>query len=240
MTTNIEEKIELEIWEVLQQLKRDILLTAQNRRTIYEVIEYHNNNGYPDLDSQRKIIYKLDDLRIINIAKKHYVNPRGSIVDSANMTFELRGDKPKGFLLDIFKDKFDEIFNEYEKKYSNNKKISGEDFYITKNNDDFYYKGKLLEISKDNDYYNIFCSIYALIPKGGEISYEEIAEEIKSRIKKTKNYSTEQIRKLILTNTTDKSNGFMYYANIPNTEDNGKPLLSSIRDKGIYFNNKKG
>ena len=32
----------------------------------------------------------------------------------------------------------------------------------------------------------------------------------------------------------------MRYAGIPNTEDNGKPLIEAMRAFGIAFNNKRG
>ena len=48
------------------------------------------------------------------------------------------------------------------------------------------------------------------------------------------------MKKFIQTNLTDKSNGFKHYANIPDTEDNGKPLIKVVRGVGIAFNNRTG
>lgn len=111
-------------------------------------------------------------------------------------------------------------------------------FRITKKGDDFYYKGDLRTLSKNNDWYKVFCALYDLVPDGGEITYEKLSEQIKSKIEKTKNYDTKTMRKFIQTNLTDKSNGFRHYASIPHIEENGKPLLYVNRGKGINFNNR--
>lgn len=112
--------------------------------------------------------------------------------------------------------------------------------YITKNGDDFKYKGKLLPLSKKANYYKVFCALYALLPNGGEIEYKELIKEIKSRIPSTKSKSDEEMRKFIQSNLTEKSNGFIRYAKIPKTEDNSKPLIDVIKGFGINFNNKAG
>jgi hypothetical protein len=109
--------------------------------------------------------------------------------------------------------------------------------YITKKGDDFYYHGCLVEISKNNDYYRVFCALYALIPNGGKIRYKKIIAEVRIRVSKLKNQSDAYVTKFIQRNITDKGNGFMRYANIPGTEDNGKPLIKTIRGYGIEFNN---
>ena len=48
------------------------------------------------------------------------------------------------------------------------------------------------------------------------------------------------MKKFIQRNLTDKSNGFMRYAGIPQTEDNSKPLIEVVRGSGVVFNNKAG
>lgn len=113
--------------------------------------------------------------------------------------------------------------------------------YITKKNDDFYYKGlHILATKKNNDYYKVFCALYAKLPDGGEISYKDLITEIKSRMPEQKNKTDDEMQKFIQRNLTDRGNGFMRYANIPETEDNGKPLISIIRGTGVSFNNKTG
>ena len=110
--------------------------------------------------------------------------------------------------------------------------------YITKIGQDFLYKGKYLTgLSTKSDYYRVFSALYAKLPSGGEISYEEIISEIKSRIPKTKNRTEEEMRKFIQSNLTDKSNGFVRYAQIPLTEDTGKSLIVINRGVGVTFNN---
>jgi hypothetical protein len=130
-----------------------------------------------------------------------------------------------------------------EKEIVLNHKFEGDNkigLYITQKDDDFYYKGQYLKLSKKSDYYKVFCSLFAKLPNGGEISYQELTKEIQSRIPKTKGKNDEEMRKFIQSNLTDKSNGFVRYAKMPATEDNGKALIETMRGAGITFNNKQG
>ena len=126
-----------------------------------------------------------------------------------------------------------EILHKYEKNTENK-------FYITKIDDDFYYKGQYLKLSKKSEYYKVFCSLFARLHAGGEITYQELSKEIESRMPKAKGKSDEEMRKLIQDNLTGQKNGFIRYAKIPATEDNGKPLIETVRTSGISFNNKRG
>jgi hypothetical protein len=82
--------------------------------------------------------------------------------------------------------------------------------------------------------------LFARLPEGGEITYKELSEEIKSRIPKTKSKDDEEMRKFIQSNLTDTSNGFVRYARIPLREDNGRPLIEITRGLGVRFNNRRG
>lgn len=113
-------------------------------------------------------------------------------------------------------------------------------FYVTKKGDDFHYKGRYINISKTAEYYKVFCALFAKLPEGGEILYKDLISEIKSRMPRHNNDTNDVMQKFIQRNLTDKSNGFMRYAEIPETEDNGKPLISVSRGTGIIFNNKTG
>jgi hypothetical protein len=112
--------------------------------------------------------------------------------------------------------------------------------YIIKRNDDFFYNGKLIELSKKSDYYKTFCALYSLLPKGGEVEYKDLIAEIKSRITKTKLKSNDEMRKFIQDNLTGKSNGFMRYSKLPATMDNQKAIIEIIRGFGVSFNNEVG
>lgn len=130
-----------------------------------------------------------------------------------------------------------------EKGIDLNHKFEGgkkEGLYILKEGDDFSYKGRYINLSKKSDYYKVFCALYAKLPNGGEVSYKELIAEIKSRLHKTQSMTDDEMRKFIQRNLTDKSNGFMRYAGIPETEDSGKPLIEVVRGSGIVFNNKTG
>jgi hypothetical protein len=113
-------------------------------------------------------------------------------------------------------------------------------FYITKKEDDFWYKGRRLNLSKNTDYYQVFAALYAKLPEGGEISYSDLGKEIESRLFKAKGKAADEMRKFIQRNLTDRSNGFTRYASIPETEDNGKPLIEVVRSTGVVFNNQAG
>jgi len=113
-------------------------------------------------------------------------------------------------------------------------------YYITKKDDDFYYKGQYLKLSKKSEYYKVFCSLYAKLPGGGEIKYKELAVEIHSRLPATKGKTNEEMTKFIQDNLTGSKNGFFRYAGIPDTEDNGKPLIETMRGVGVRFNNRAG
>ena len=113
-------------------------------------------------------------------------------------------------------------------------------FYITKKGDDFHYKGRYINLSKKADYYQAFSALFAKLPEGGEISYGNLGAEIESRLHKMHGKSDDEMRKFIQRNLSDKSNGFMRYAGVPETEDNGKPLIEVMRGSGIVFNNKAG
>jgi hypothetical protein len=113
-------------------------------------------------------------------------------------------------------------------------------FYITKKDDDFWHKGRRLNLSKSADYNQVFAALYAKLPEGGEISYSDLGTEIESRLFKAKGKSADEMRKFIQRNLTDRSNGFVRYASIPETEDNGKPLIEVVRNSGVRFNNKAG
>ena len=122
-------------------------------------------------------------------------------------------------------------------KFEDNKKKG---FYITKDGDDFSYNGRYVKISKKSDYYNVFSVLYAKLPSGGEVVYKDIIVGVKNRLPKTQDKTDDEMKKFIQRNLTDKSNGFIRYAGIPETEDNGKPLIEVIRGHGIAFNNKAG
>lgn len=156
-----------------------------------------------------------------------------SIIKKEDFTFE----NIKSILAPILKKISSHISDEF---IENSDTQNNNTRYIVKDGDDFKYKGKLLALSKKANYYKIFCALYALLPNGGEIEYKDLIEEVKSRIPATKSKSKEEMCKLIQSNLTEKSNGFMRYAKIPKTEDNSKPLIKIIKGFGINFNNKAG
>lgn len=113
-------------------------------------------------------------------------------------------------------------------------------YYITKEGDDFWYKGKLLELPKTANYYKVFCALFSLRPKGGEIKYDELIPKVKSLIPKIKDLHKDKIKDLIHGSLTEKGNGFLKNAKIADREDNSRPLIKVERGIGISFNNRAG
>ena len=231
MELSIEEKIEREIWAVLKQLKRDSILAPDGYYFKYEVVN-SKNNEYPVSPSQIKIIEKLVSQKALDIRDIYYVGSSYSPLDAA---IKMQGGRPTGFLLDIKDDVFNQVFSEYENKYSSEETENPDNFYIIKKGGDFIYKGKILNIG-DILPYKVFSILFNLRPRGGEVSYSELGSKIKSGLKTT---SISDMNKFITTNLNDKSNGFVHYAECPEREENGRPLLSVKRGKAIVFNNKK-
>ncbi len=145
-----------------------------------------------------------------------------------------------GFLEIIYLIKED-VMIELKTAITKNNQFNGspdkENLLITKRGSDYFYKGRLLKLSPKADYYKVFSALYTLLGHGGEIEYGRLGREIQSRVPKTKRYGKSQMQKFIQTNLTDRSNGFIHYAEIPATEDNSKPLISVKRGIGIVFNN---
>lgn len=115
-----------------------------------------------------------------------------------------------------------------------------DNFYVTKEGDDFYYKGKFINISKEAEYYKVFSALFAKLPKGGEVTYKDLIVEVKSRLPRLKTKTDDEVKKVIQSNLTEKQNGFIRNAGLPETEDNGKALIYVSRGKGLIFNNRVG
>jgi hypothetical protein len=115
MKNSIETQIDLAIWEVLKQVKKDYHLTAKDRYVCYEVSQTDRPETYPLLDDQRKIIEKLEDLGVFKIHSKGY-GTRG-VMNYASAIGAMNGAKPSYFLIDIDDKTFNEKFLEYEKKH---------------------------------------------------------------------------------------------------------------------------
>lgn len=233
---SIEERVEREIWEVLKQLKNDWILTPADEYVAYEITTQERPPKYPSNDNQVKIIHKLKSSGILKIKSENYFSVKPHILNSV---LDLPQSKPKAFFLDINDEEFERFFSDYQEKHINETDDIESDFYINKKGEDFLYNGKILEISKTALYYKIFCVLFNLLPKGGKISYKDFIEAIQKEVQETRNYTSPRMRKLIPANLTDKSNGFLRYAGIPEVQNNGKKILATERGKGIIFNNRK-
>jgi hypothetical protein len=156
---------------------------------------------------------------------------------------------PEGFF-DTISTYFGEMLEEkdyqfwYEKlpKYIKEKAIKEKDadlYYITKKGEDFYYKTRVLDLSKSTDYYKVFSVFFNLSTKeGGHVDYSSLEKSVQRQIKKVDKMEAAELRSFIQRNLTDEQNGFLQYAKIENITNGGKKLIKTVRGKGIDFNNK--
>lgn len=114
-----------------------------------------------------------------------------------------------------------------------------ETHYITKDGDGFRYKGAPMNLSKKALYFKVFTALFSLLPDGGEVSYEKLAQEIRKQIPSTKKLSSKEMNSYIQGKLTENTNGFKRYAKLEEQEDNGKPLIQVIKNYGIRFNNER-
>ena len=239
--TDIEEKIEREIWEVLRQLKRDHILTTETKNIFYEVVDYPENKEYPSKDNQRKIIQKLYDAGVISIYHYHYASPKSPYNNA--LFAEITGAKPTIYEIKLVEEKFDDMFSKYQNKFSNTH-ISidtkkKDNLYVNEEGEGiFRYKGRILPFS-DNFPCKVFKVLYKLLPEGGEVTYTDLEIAIQKMIPEKKNLTKQEMRKFILTNLTDRYNGFMAVMKIRETMYDEKNLIWTKRGKAIVFNNKK-
>lgn len=112
-------------------------------------------------------------------------------------------------------------------------------FYITFDEDTFYFNGQPLILGKTANYYKAFWILYSLIPDGGEALFTDLIREAKKSLRRYRNKNDSEIIKYLQDNLTAKKNGFQRKANLPDQLDNGKILLENIRTRGIQFNNMK-
>jgi hypothetical protein len=190
----------------------------------YKIIEKVEADGYFVWDYA---VCKIDEDRLTQVEA-----PRATNEGVAEITKKVLHEH-KHFFENNIQEKGIDFNHKYEKEGVHS-------FYVTKKDDDFYYKGRSLALSKKSDYYRMFCLLFAELPEGGEIKYIDLISKVKSSISKTKSRTDEDVIKFIQDNLTGKKNGFPRYAGIPETEDNGRPLVQVIRGFGIAFNNKVG
>ena len=139
----------------------------------------------------------------------------------------------------IFQSKLPDFSNTQKNKKQ--EKRNEKDFYINQRGDDFLYKGKLLNrLDKEAGYYIVFCALYRLRSEGGEVTYAELVKELIYHLPKIGRMSEREQRIYIQKRLTEHKNYFQKYAELPDFEDNQRPLIKCHRNVGIIFNNRKG
>ncbi|MCX6747415.1 MAG: hypothetical protein NTW98_00485 [Candidatus Nomurabacteria bacterium] len=110
-----------------------------------------------------------------------------------------------------------------------------ENLWITKNNDgNYYFDGNKIDISQDADYAKIFDAILSIKPGGGDIEYNEIKKNCKTKKLNTTNHSVQKAL------TGKDSSFFRFTKGIKQYPKFGIPLFkASSAGKYITFNNKK-
>ncbi len=238
----IESELELKIerwkWEVLKQLKNDSIIDNEYRYFRYEVKSGTKNTTYPSPDNQIKIIKNFELKGMLEIKSRYYILANGTTTD--NELWENYGFKPISLLLELKQKTFDRVFTEYEKKFPNENDVGitnkGE-FYITKDNENYYYKGKLLKIS-DNYPCNVFLILFDICGEDGFITYKDFGKEIRDRIPRKNKLTEKEMQKFIQQSITDKNNGFTHCVKIPLSISSQRKLFKAIPRKGIEFNNR--
>lgn len=113
-------------------------------------------------------------------------------------------------------------------------------FYITFDDDTFYFNGTPLELTRTANYYKAFHILYSLVPDGGEALFANLANETRKKLRYFRSKEDSEIIKYLQDNLTAKKNGFQRKAVIiPEFLDSGKTLLENVRGRGIQFNNEK-
>jgi hypothetical protein len=114
------------------------------------------------------------------------------------------------------------------------------DYVIFKGvNDDYYYRGAVVTIkNKTALYYIIFDIIYNKAPKGGEVPFQTILDELKN--KGWDNCNNKTIYNQFSASQKAKQGFFRYVKQIKNIADEGKPLIEFTgKSKSVKFNNQK-
>ena len=119
MTMSIEEKIDLETWEVLKQLKGDFVITPKNEPTVYEIHFGKTKTNYPSPERQIKILHLIKKMGVFNMNIQDFVGIKGSAINIVNDALQSSGEKPKSFRLNINKNKFNRLFSKYEQNEKN-------------------------------------------------------------------------------------------------------------------------
>lgn len=128
----------------------------------------------------------------------------------------------------INKKTYSNIENNKDKKIDNN-------FYITKEEDDYYFEGNLLYFkNKTTIYSTVFDVIYNLKPKGGLVSYIDIITQCKKRKIKVDKKSIQRAL------TGKDATLFRFIKNLKQKPRYNKSLFVAMQNgKEIEFNNKK-
>ncbi len=133
--------------------------------------------------------------------------------------------------------RLNEVHAEVHSTYDSEIQDKEAKFYVTKQGDGFNYLGRYIQ-PNNRAYYLSFRALFNKLPRGGVIPYGELDKAIRQDIKKTKKFSSKEMRAFMHRNLIDESNSFMSYFKIEPLQDNGLRLTETVRKFGIKFNNK--
>lgn len=101
MNLTPEEKFHQEVWWILQEIKKEWLATPQGEKVEFSIRQPDKSGVIPPAERQRKLLYKLQEKRLIEI----------EIGDA----FCIVGvDEPKKYLLSINQQRFDKFYKKWE------------------------------------------------------------------------------------------------------------------------------
>lgn len=108
--------------------------------------------------------------------------------------------------------------------------------YLVLKDEFFIYNNSKLEVNAGTHAYSFLKVIYEYFSgQSGEISYEQLAEEVRKN-KRYKKYSDKKVKDTLQKYITTKAKGELG-DKFKSVEANGRPLIETIKSFGIRFNN---
>ena len=108
--------------------------------------------------------------------------------------------------------------------------------YLLLKDDIFIYNSAKLEVNAGTHTYSFLRAIYEYLKgQSGEISYKQLAEEVRKN-KRYKDYTDIAVKDTLQKSVTTKAKGEFGYK-LKSVEANNKPLIETIKDFGVRFNN---
>lgn len=145
MTMTPEEKFNNNVWWILQEIKKEKLLTPKEEKVHFSLrklpktssVKKISTYGIPPLETQRKLLYKLKEWGILEL------QPTGFFISDISDATE--------YFLTIYQPKFNEIYQKYEKKYN----YRLDDITQNKTSEQIILNYIILGLFRDDEFHNL-------------------------------------------------------------------------------------